>query len=72
MTQDPKIDLKAAVEAIDKMPLLTARCAGGTAELLDEEDPEGPVVIKNKTGYPVAFMPQDVFWDLRNYKKPTP
>ena len=38
---------------------------GGTARLLDESDPEGPVGLYDERGNLKVVMPQDVFWRLR-------
>lgn len=52
-----KDDVRAAFELIDKIPLCLGE-SGGTAQLVDESDEDGLVVIKNEAGDPVLCMPR--------------
>lgn len=36
-----------------------------TVELLDEGDPDGPVVFRDERGYPTMWMPRAVYEQLR-------
>ena len=39
-----------------------------TAELLDENDPGSPVVLRDSKGTEVMVMSQKAFWALRDWK----
>jgi len=56
-------DLIALKKMLDAVPL---KLDGETAELVDEDDPEGNVVIKTADGTPTAVMPRNVWDFLRN------
>jgi len=38
--------------------------SGGTVELVDEDDPDGMVVFKDKNGTPQAWMSVEAYWGL--------
>jgi len=47
-----------------------AKEEGWTAELLDESDPDGAVVLKDRRGNIQMMMPRSVYDDLRKERKP--
>jgi hypothetical protein len=49
-----------------------ASASGGTAELLDEDDPEGMVILRNARGEPECYMPRALFEELRQRPLPVP
>lgn len=58
----PKTDIAALFETL-------YTCGTGhdwTAELVDENDPNGAVVLKDKDGTPRMWMPRDVYEEIRN------
>ena len=57
----PDDDLRQILKASVTSPMAHR----GTAELLDESDPDSPVVIKTEQGGVSAMMPQPVFKFLR-------
>jgi hypothetical protein len=56
-----KSDLLEIKRLIEKHPILN-HMSGDYAELENENDPFGLVVLKRATGHPYAWMPRDV-WD---------
>lgn len=65
MTVDPKA-LREAFKLINDVPI---KLDAETAELLDESDPDGPVVLKNHTRNVVAMMPREVYEQIRRWSK---
>ena len=53
--------LKDKIERWDMRPIANE---GWTAELMDENDPDGGVVIKNEKGQMKYMMPLDVYEEL--------
>lgn len=41
-------------------------CVGWTAELEDENEPDGGVVIKNEKGHVMMWMPREVYEGFKN------
>ena len=68
MSQD--LQAQAIVDALPTFQRIVDRSfgktvQGWTAELADEGDPEGTVVIKDANGTVRMLMPRDVYEDLR-------
>ena len=64
-----KEDLKKAFEELDKHDLCILKDMGqSTAQLLDENNPDGIVVIRDEQGNDRLFMPRCVWDELREYK----
>ena len=62
-------DLKAAFAELEKTQLLAFGHPGAYCELLDENDPNGPVVFRQASGVEYMIMPREVYEDLLNYKE---
>ncbi len=65
--EDFKETLKAMHVVLDKMPVFKGE-EGNTAQLVDENRPDGDVVIKRKDGTPIMTMPRETWDQLREYK----
>ncbi len=59
---DLKDKLEEAFKALDKHALPFQ--GGGTAELLDEADPDGVVVIKDKDGNLQMMLPREDYEEI--------
>ena len=57
----------AALVALLDQPL-KPKTPGGTASLLDENEPEGAVVLRNAEGVITYIMPRDVYESLKKWK----
>lgn len=55
------IDWNKIFEELDKYPLILDAVS---AELADEDKPDGDVVFRNKDGAAVAMMPREVYEEL--------
>lgn len=61
--------LKAAFDELDSHQLaFIGKCK--TAELLDENDPDGIVVLKDESGTPHLMMSRADYEEIRRYKLP--
>jgi hypothetical protein len=52
-------ELRAALEALGQVPVLRDRVT--TAQLMDESDPQGLVVIRDEQGNDLMVMPREVY-----------
>ncbi len=59
-------DLKEALAFLDTLPPILGD-GPHTAELLNEEAPEGPVILSDKEGRTTALLPRDVWDSLQNW-----
>lgn len=60
-------DLKQLAAEVDTYPVL-ATGQGGTAELLNEDDEQGDVLLRDKGGVPRILMSRVVYEQLRDKK----
>jgi Fe-S cluster biogenesis protein NfuA len=61
-------DLKAIHDLLEASMRPRAKEDGWTAELLDENNPDGAVVLKDRRGNIQMMMPRSVYEDLRKEK----
>jgi hypothetical protein len=66
-----KAELKAAVDEIEKhdFKLLPKEDGPYTVQLMDEDDPDGPVEFLDHKGHMRMMMPQKDYWDMLEYAK---
>lgn len=59
-------DIQKAMKEIWSRPVAWPDPSTCTAELMDENDEEGIVVIKGPKGGPIAYMPRSVYEAIRD------
>ncbi len=63
--------IKGLAQELRRMDVSFARIEpGSTAELEDENDPQGMVIIRDSRGAPRLCMPREVWDDLRKWQPP--
>ncbi len=61
--------LKAALAELEKLDRQYPKIGpGSTAQLLDEAEPDGTVVLRDAQGNPRMMMPREVYDELRAWK----
>ena len=58
--------MNADLKALDALLRPQAREQGWTAELADENEPQGAVVLKDRNGNVRVIMPRQVYEELRD------